>query len=507
MKLKIFRNTIQGTLWGVLSKLTSMILLFTIRTIIIRIMGAEYAGINSLFTSLLQVLNLAELGFGAAVVFAMYKPVFENDMIKLSAYLNFYRRVYFVIGLIILAAGLLMLPFLKSFISGDAPLEINIYALYLIYLFNTVSSYFFWAYYNSILFAYQRRADSSRIQVIVYFFSYIIQIGILLLTKNFYIFVSLVPITTIIYNFFVYRFVRRSYPRILPIGDISSSEKKDIKKNVVALFVYKVGSTVTDSVDTIVISGFLGLIAVANYNNYLYVSTAVTGLLYVAFNSLTAGIGNRLLQNNIKTIRSDFYFIFSLNALAVIICTTCMFNLYQDFITLWVGERYLLNIEVMSLFCAYFFLHCIRKTVIVYRDAAGMWQDTMFQPLVSSMLNLTLNLILIRYIGIIGILISTCFSMLFIDMPWETRKLFKERLYVSSKRYFVSVFLYTIIVLISCVSSNRIVASCGIEIIPIRMIASLCISIFFGLGLFIIFSIISKDALYTRVLKRSNIFY
>ena len=180
MKISVAKNTIQGSIWGIASKSVSILLPFVIRTLIIHELGVEYAGLGSLFSSILQVLSLADLGIGVAMVYAMYKPVAEDDIESISALLAFYRKVYIVIGGVVGALGLLILPFLEIFIQGAIPDNINIYILFLIYLANTVLSYSFLSYYSSILSAYQREADNSRIQLVINVLAYILQIVLLL---------------------------------------------------------------------------------------------------------------------------------------------------------------------------------------------------------------------------------------------------------------------------------------------------------------------------------------
>ena len=130
------KNAKKGIISGVVNKVITLLIPFIVRTIFIRVIGIEYAGLNSLFTSILQVLNLAELGFASAVVYSMYKPIAERDDSTICALLNFYRRVYKIVGLVVLGAGILSLPFIKYFINGNPPEDINLYVVYLVFLFN-----------------------------------------------------------------------------------------------------------------------------------------------------------------------------------------------------------------------------------------------------------------------------------------------------------------------------------------------------------------------------------
>ena len=183
------KNTKRNIIYGSINKIIMLLCPFIIRSIIIKKLGMDYVGLGSLFTSILQVLSLAELGFGSAIVYSMYKPIAEEDNKTLSALIYFYRRIYRIIGSIILVAGIAVMPLLKYIISGKYPADINIYILYLIYLVNTVASYFMYAYKQSILMAYQRNDVDSNISSIVNMVMYGLQIAALLLTRNYYTYI------------------------------------------------------------------------------------------------------------------------------------------------------------------------------------------------------------------------------------------------------------------------------------------------------------------------------
>ena len=493
MKIQVTKNTIQGSFWGIICKLTAIVLPFVIRTIIIRKLGAEYAGLNGLFSSILQILNLAELGIDSAMVFEMYKPVAEDDYSVLSSLLNFYRKAYLVIGSAVTIVGLSLIPFLRYLISGSVPSDINIYVLYLIYLFNSVSGYFFFAFYLSILFAYQRQADSSKIYFCIYLLTYVAQIIVLLVFKNYYLYVSFLPLATFLYNFIVSLFVKKRYPNIRPVGRISDENKKSIKKRVIALAVNKFGVLIPHTVDVIVISSFLGLFLVTKYDNYYYVLNSVVGIILILFNSLTAGLGNKLIKSTIQENTKDFSLIFSINGLIAIVCTTCLFSLYQDFIELWVGSEYLFSIQMVVLFCVNFYLHVIQKTVCVYRDASGMWKEVMAKTLVASILNLVLDIVLVRFFGVFGVIVPTILCMLFIDVPWEAHVLFKSKIKYPIFNYFARILFYAFITVMSCVVCNKIVYNLGIMNVVLKMLVTLALSLIISLGLFCAFTSFFED--------------
>lgn len=484
-QLDFSKNTIQGTIWGVANKSIAVFMPFIVRTILIRKLGAEYAGLSSLFTSVLQVLSLAELGFASAMVFEMYKPVADNNLEELSALLKYYKRIYIIIGCIVISLGICIMPMLHLFISGDIPNDVNIYVLYLIYLFNTGISYFLFAYRASIMSAYQREADNAKIQLVTNSLMFFMQIIVLLLFANYYIYIAFLPIFTFLYNFIRYLYVKKKYPLIKCEGEIKDSQRKNIKKNISALFLHKVGNVTVNTLDNIVISAFLGLVLLSNYNNYYYLINAITSLVLIFFNSITAGVGNRLIVQKKERNMADFYIIFYLNGFAVVICTSCLFGVFQDFITLWVGKEYLFPFFTMTLFCIYFFIHTIRRTIIAYRDAAGMWVDNKWQPIVSAILNLTLNIILIQKIGVNGVALSTIISMVVVDIPWETGKLIKKLFETSTVKYYLKLLLYAFLSLISCIAISFVLARINVSNIVLRILIDGVLSLIISLAIII----------------------
>ena len=258
------------------NKIFTIFFPFLIRTVLIKKIGIEYAGLNSLFSSILQVLNLTELGFASAVVYSMYKPIAEDDKDTICALLNFYKRVYFIIGLVILALGTAVMPFLPHLIKGNVPQDINIYVLYSIYLVNTSLSYLLFGYKNSLLNAHQRRDVISNILTITQGLMNICQLLILVTIKNYYLYVLMMPIFTVLNNVMVGIETKRMFPEYSCKGKLDISVKKDIRKKVAGLMISKLAQTSRNSFDSIFISAFLGLAMTTiycyfcNYRNFKY---------------------------------------------------------------------------------------------------------------------------------------------------------------------------------------------------------------------------------------------
>src|SRR5574344_1004694 len=259
MQINRTKNATRNIIFGTILKIYQILLPFVIRTVIIYVLGIEYVGLNSLFIAVLQVLNLAELGVGSAMVFSMYKLLVEDDDDTISALMQLYKFYYRIIGAVILIVGLVLLPFIPKLISGDIPKDINIYLLYLLNLFATVLTYWLCAYKSSILQAFQRNDLISKVTIITDTIKYILQIGLLFIFSNYYYYVIVIIATQIGTNIFTAYIADRYYPQYKPKGQLPKEKILMINRRIKDLFTSKLGGIVVNSADSVVISAFLGL--------------------------------------------------------------------------------------------------------------------------------------------------------------------------------------------------------------------------------------------------------
>ena len=475
------KNAKRNIITGFINRIVMLLFPFVIRTVLIKKLGAEYLGLNSLFSSILQVLNLAELGFGSAVVYSMYKPLAENDGETIRALMNLYKKMYRIIGFIILVVGSCLMPFLKYLIKGSYPSDINIYVVFLLHLINTSFTYFLFAYKSSILIANQRSDITNNVLTIMSIMQYVLQIIVLYATKNYYFYMMANLVTTALNNLIVNYYANKEFPQFYCSGEVNDELKKDIKKKVVGLLINKVCQTTRNSLDSIFISAFLGLKMVAMYNNYYTIMNAVIGIMGVVGSSITAGIGNSIVietkEKNYKDLKK-FNFIYMLfSGLA----TVCMLNLYQPFMKLWLGQDMLLPFGVVVLFCIYFFSLKMGDIRAVYSDAKGLWWENRYRAVAESMANIILNFILGKIWGIYGIIVATLISLLIINFGYGSQILFKYYFTnVSVLDYFRQQLWYAFVTIIACLITyylNSFIKTEGILGLLIKLIISVAISL------------------------------
>lgn len=449
MKIERTKNSIVSIFWGIINKFVGIFGPFLTRTVLIYVLGDTLAGLNSVIYAILNVLNLVELGFSNAVVFSMYKPIANDDTENVCSLLYLFRRVYMLLGCIIGIVGLLLLPWVDNLISGNYPDNINIHLVYLVYLFNTVISYLLFAYKNSILNAHQRVDIISNIATIVNICMYVLQILALVFLRSYYLFILLMPVATIINNLITSIVVNIVFPQYVPRGIVSTDEKKDIYKNVKALIGHKIGGTIVTSADNIVISFFIGLEIVAYYNNYQYISSALISIIAVFMNSILGGLGNRIVCKS-KEDNLDLFFKLTFGICWIVSwCSVCLLCLYQPFMSLWMGNNRLLDFKIVILIVLYFYSWQFRIMGLTFKDAAGMWREDFYKPYIGAFVNVILNIILVRYIGLYGVLMSTIVDFVVVYFPWETKVIFDKLFCVSPLKYYfrhLKYFINTIFV-------------------------------------------------------------
>ena len=448
MKIQRTKNAKNNIIFGMMLKIYQLAIPFVMRTVIIHYLGVQYLGLDSLFSSILRVLNLAELGVGSAMVFSMYKPIAEDDSTTICALMRLYKLYYRIIGIIVAVIGLIMLPFIPKLISGDVPDNVNVYYLYLLHLGTAVISYWLFAYKTSLLTAHQRTDIISKVYIATNSVQYLIQFIVLFAWGNYYYYVIAYLFTQVSTNVVAAIIVNKMFPNYHAQGKLPKDEVQKINKRVKDLFTAKLGGIIVTSVDSVVISAFLGLSTLAVYNNYYYILTAIIGFVTIIFNSCTAGIGNSIVVESREKNYGDLrLFTFIISWIAGF-CGCCLMCLFQPFMKIWVGEDLMFNTSAVVFFVMYYYIYEINQLLNLYKDAAGMWHEDRFRPLVTAIVNVVLNLLLVKFWGVYGVLLSTVISMLLVGMPWIIHNLFTVLFKTGLKMYVIELLKYALVSLV-----------------------------------------------------------
>ncbi|XJV96793.1 lipopolysaccharide biosynthesis protein [Haloimpatiens lingqiaonensis] len=402
--------TAKNIFFGYVSSIISLLLGFISRTIFIKILSTTYLGVNGLFINVLGVLSFAELGIGTAMNYSLYKPVAEKDIEKLKSLMDFYKIAYRVIALVVTIIGLTLLPFLKYIVKDPGNVG-NISVYYLIFLFNTVTSYFV-SYKFSLVNAEQKNYIFSNINTITSFVTVIMQIITLILFKNFLYYLLVAAVIGLIQKIFINRYLNKKYPYLLDKNTkkITKEELKPIKTNVIALIWHKIGEISIYQTDNIVISTFINVTTVGIISNYNLLITSVSTFITIIFNSAIASLGNLMATedvskqyNTFKVYRFAAFWLYGFSSIAFYI-------LLSPFITLWIGSEMIISDFTVLLIMINYYMVGHRICINNIKSAGGIFDQDKYVALLQGVVNLVVSIIMVKLIGLPGVYIGTIMS-------------------------------------------------------------------------------------------------
>lgn len=457
-----------------------LIISFIARIIFVKFLSDEYLGLNGLFTNLLTMLSLVELGVGSALVYSLYKPLADGDNEKVKSLMDLYRKAYNIIGGVVLIIGILFIPFYRYLIS-EVPSISHLDFIYILFVLNTAISYFY-SYKRSLIICDQKRYIATIYRYVFYFLLNVFQIIVLFLTHNYILYLITQVVFTWLENICISIKADRMYPYLKDknIKKLDKKELNTISKNVRAMLFHKIGGVVVNSTDNILISKLVGLIAVGMYSNYYLITSALDTITAQFFNAITASVGNLGACTNSKKVKETFNTTFFLNYLIYGVITVCLLILFNPFIEVWLGKKYLFDFGVVLVITICFYLKGIRKTCLTFKDALGLfWQDR-YKPIIESIINLVASIILgIKY-GVLGIFMGTIISTVTTSLWIEPYVLYKYYFKENIIDYLYRFIKYTLVVVLTYLIVQKIVILISIDGILgllIKGVVSLILSI------------------------------
>ena len=440
-------NSLRNSIAVMIQMTVTMIISFFSRRIFIQVLGIEYQGLNSLFTSIITILSVAELGIGSAIVYNMYQYIAKQDAETIKSLMNLYKKCYRYTAAIIFVVGLCLLPFISLF-AGYHDIYENLYVIFLLFLSDAIFSYLF-SYKRAILSAHQENYIVNLFDLLYVVLLNVVQISILLITKNFIYFLGIRIILRLIENIGINFVANKKYP-YLKSRDIEMLDKGIVKKifeQMKGLIFHRIGGIFVVGIDSIIITRFLGIAVMGLYSNYVMVVSAISTILYQIVKSSVASVGNLLTEKNSEKSFNIYkklsFFSFWIYSFA----TVSIYLMMEPFITIWLGEEYLLSRYILLTIIGNFYIQGLRSPMNVFKDAAGIFYEDRYIPIVESIINLSLSLVLVNLLGLSGILIATIISTMILfgySYPkYVYSPLFKKR----KIDYFKEQILYLVILL------------------------------------------------------------
>jgi O-antigen/teichoic acid export membrane protein len=432
-------NSVKNFGYGMLTYAISILISFLVRGAFISCLSIEYLGIEALFTGILTILSLGELGFGVVMNQALYAPLAQNNHQKIAAYLNLYANAYHIIGIIVGTIGLILLPFLDFLINNPPQGLHNIHLIYSLFLLDSVLSYFF-AYKRALLNADQKAYICSQVHFFVQLIKACLQISTLFIFHNYLIFLGIQIICTCSENIFLAHIVnhRYSFLKAYRHEHLNSAEKSEIKANVKALIISNFSRVALRSSTNIIIPTYVGLKTMGYYSNYVLILGALSTVISQIFSGLTASLGNYLASEDSSKHKELFERLDFLNFWLYGLATVCFFSLANPFITIWLGSDYTLSLPILIIISTNFLIEGFLTTLWLFRTTMGLFTQGKYRPVFSAVLNISLALILGQRFGLGGILMATTFARLLVNSWFDPYIIYTCGLKTSPASYFVN---------------------------------------------------------------------
>lgn len=447
MKTSRVKLSVINSLVSTITQIVTILLRFVTQTIFIHTLGATYLGINGLFTNIISVLSFADLGIGAAITYSLFQPIAESDMKVVNAIMSFYRKAYHTIAILVAFLGVLLLPYLDFFVKSNK-VE-NIKFIFVLFLFNVVVSYFF-SYKQTLLIADQKGYICSIVQCSLLVVKAAGQIFVLTILNNFYLYLVIQILVTVLTNVILSGIISKSYPTLEMNRSIKIPKGifKQIKGNTLGMIGSKFGEIALSSTDNIIMSMFIGLTTVGVYSNYVLIINSVSTLIMQFLGSVSASIGNFAVGVSDKSkqyqlLERHLY----INKLITTIAATCLIGMLNPFIILWVGKKYIFSNTVLYLMILNFTIGSIRQTPITFISAYGLFRKIGFKSIIEAAVNVLVSILMVTkfQMGVDGVLVGTLVSNIAVNWFYEPYVVLHFGINVSGygcfiKKYFIAFF-------------------------------------------------------------------
>ena len=409
MENKFRKRFFQNASIAFILQIVNLFTTFVVRTIFVKQLGNEYLSLNGLLVNVVSLLSFAELGIGNAIIFSLYEPIATQNYEKINSLMQIFKKAYRWIRIAIIVLGLLITPFINSLVNGVSVSE-DFKLLFWLFIANTYVSYFF-AYKKSLLIADQKNYIVALIQQIILIVQSICQCLIIIVLKNFLLYLIFQIIGTMLINIVTSVYVDNHYKYLKnDTFELSKHEVKSIFDNIKNIFCYKVGAVILNSIDNILISSLIATKLVGLYSNYSMIINALNSVLMQVCNSIAATIGNYNVVNSDEENEGTFRTLFFLSFWVFGICTICLIELLNPFIHIWLGDKYLLDFSTVVIISLVFYITGINQIPSQYRTSFGIFKQAKLVPIIAAIINIVLSIVLGKLVGLNGIFLATIFA-------------------------------------------------------------------------------------------------
>ncbi len=446
----------KNTTVAVVSRFAAMFMGFILRIVFTHTLSEDYVGVDGLFTDIINILSLTELGVGTAITYALYGPIQQKDIETQKSLMKFFQKFYHGVAAVVLVIGLLLVPFLDVLIKEEPKVDYLI-LIYLMYLLNSVLSYFI-IYKKTLLDAHQLSYIGILYKTVGWMIKDVFQILVLIFTHNFILYVLLLLISTVLSNILISKKADAYYPYLKDknVRPLEKAEKADIIKNVKAMLMHKVGNVVVSNTDNLLLSAFVGIVAVGKYSNYYMIIGSLKDLLLQVYQGIIASVGNLGVSEDAGRIHRVFRGTFFITQWMSVFVTICIYELIDGFVYLFFGEQYVFDSLTVSMLAICFFVTSMRNATLVFRDSLGLFYFDRYKSIVEAVLNLVISLFFVTRLGAAGVFLGTILSTLLTSFWVEPYVLYKHRLKKKVVEYFLLYGVYTFVGVVSFVVTHEL---------------------------------------------------
>lgn len=491
-------KSVKNMLYGIFLQIVTVFVGMFNRTVLIKYIGIEALSLNSLFTEVLSMMSLAELGVGAAITFSLYDPLANRDEKKISQLMNLFAKAYRIIAGFILVIGIILLPFIQYLIN-DINYPIGyIRLIFFLFVIQTSASYLF-SYMGILITADQDRYIVTSVAIGIKIATAIGQIVILIVTKNYIAYLLCSLFFTVLNNVIVSIIAHKKYPFLNKSDKLEPEENKKIFSNIKNVFVAKISGTITNSTDNTLISVLVGTVYVGLYSNYAIFINVIKGLITQFTNSVTASFGNLLVHESGEycdvVLKRTTYIVFVMGAT----CATGMYCALSTVIEIWLGPDFLIDDFTVFICVCCLYINIIRTPLWTILDASGLFKENSFTGVVGSAVNLVVSIVLGKILGMAGIFLGTI-STYVLQGAMKIHYLYDKKLEVDKRGFSLKIVCYISLSLIQCVIAKSLCGLLTFNGLWINLFSYCAIAVVVSIVFDILLFIRSDEFCYTKEL-------
>lgn len=465
---------------------TGILMNFISQTVFIYVLGAEYLGLNGLFSNILSLLSMSELGIGVAISFYLYRPLVDNNIERIKSLMHFYKICYRVVGFLIMAIGICIMPILPKIVNFDQAVPENLYFVYFLYLVNTASSYFLSAYKQTLVTANQELYKIEKINTFFLVINCIVDVCVLIICRSYIMYLVMKIVLICLKNIVLGKRIDKEYTYLKDINysPLSREEIKLFFSDIGDVALFQIGSTLFNATDNIIISIMLGTVVVGYYSNYYLLISQCVVVIGIVVKAFSAGIGNVIAT---ESKEKQFLVYRQLDFVTYVVVATITAGLFQGLnsvIKIWTGrvdENYVLSQIVVLFLCASFFMDGTTQILNKFREGSGTFKTGRSLQIMGGVLNIFLSVVLGNIFALEGIFAATVISKMFITLiPFLIKvgkSVFGKGKFEMLQRYSLNVIILACSMLISWYISRPFhmkgvvgfIAECVIAVITVNL--------------------------------------